>query len=293
MNADHRAGCVDGDFFDEWLTSDAGVLFRRGRLLEDVQTPHQRLEVFDTPELGRMFRLDGSNMTSERDEFFYHENIVHVGALAQDAPRTAFIVGGGDGGAAEELLKHPSIERVIIAELDAEVVRIARTYLQTVHRGALDDPRVEIRIGDGFAELRKTTGPVDVVIMDLTDPTGPAEALYTTAFFREVARILSPQGTLALHIGSPFFHSARFAATINRLHDVFAVVRPHFVHVPLYGANWGMACASQRTDPKHLASREVDERLRVREIAHLQYLNGDTFAAGFALPNYVRELIPA
>jgi len=288
MNADRPA---DEDFVYEWLTSDAGVVFR-GRRIEDIHTRFQRLEVFDTPELGLMFRLDGSNMTSERDEFFYHENIVHVGALAQDAPRRAFIVGGGDGGAAEELLKHPTIERVVIAELDAEVVRVARTYLQSVHRGALDDPRVELRIGDGFAALREAGGQsFDILIMDLTDPAGPAEALYTTAFFREADRVLAPEGTLALHAGSPFFHAARFVEIIGRLREVFAIVRPHFVHVPLYGANWGMACASQRTDPLRLRGKEVDERLRVRQIAQLQYLNGDTFVAGFALPNYVREML--
>src|SRR5438477_11747200 len=114
------------EFVCEWLTADTGAVFRRGAKLEDITTKFQRLEVFDTPEFGRMFRLDGCNMTSERDEFFYHEPIVHIGALAQESPRRAFIVGGGDGGAAEELLKHPTIERIVIAELDPDVVRIAR-----------------------------------------------------------------------------------------------------------------------------------------------------------------------
>ena len=279
------------EFIHEWLTDDAAVTFRRGRLLEDIRTPFQRLEVFDVPGLGRMFRLDGCNMTSERDEFFYHENIVHIGALAQDAPRRAFVVGGGDGGSAEELLKHPTIERVVVAELDAEVVRIARKHFQSVHRGALDDPRVDVRIGDGYAELKEIGESLDVVVMDLTDPVGPAEALYGTAFFREVDRVLAPDGTLTLHVGSPFFHASRLKAIIGRLREVFAIVRPYFVWVPLYGASWGMACASQRTDPFLLGCSQVDQRIRVRRIAHLQYLNGHTYAGGFALPNYVREIL--
>jgi spermidine synthase len=282
-----------GEFIHEWLNDDVAATFRGGRQLEDIRTPYQRLEVFDTPGLGRMFRLDGCNMTSERDEFFYHENIVHIGALAQDAPRRALVVGGGDGGSAEELLKHPTIERVVIAELDAEVVRIARKHFQAVHRGALDDPRVEIRIGDGFAELKKTSESFDLVVMDLTDPVGPAVALYGTGFFREADRVLAPEGTLALHVGSPFFHPSRLKATIGRLREVFAIVRPYFVWVPLYGASWGMACASQRSDPLSLSCSEIDNRLRVRRIAHLQYLNGDTYAGGFALPNYVKELLSA
>ena len=279
------------DFLFEWLNSDAGVFFRRGRLLESVATPFQELEVFATPQMGRMFRLDGCNMTSERDEFFYHENLVHPAALAQDAPKSALVVGGGDGGSIEELFKHPTIERVVMAELDAEVVRVARSHFDTVHRGALDDPRLEIRIGDGFAFLNETDEKFDLVLMDLTDPVGPAEALYTTAFFRAAKRVLPPAGTLSLHLGSPFFHPQRFATGMRRLGEVFSIVRPYFVHIPLYGANWGMACASQRTDPLALSAKEVDNRLMERGIARLEYFNGDMHRAGFALPNFVRELL--
>jgi spermidine synthase len=279
------------EFLCEWLTADSGAVFRKGRKLEDFTTRFQRLEVWDTPELGRMFRLDGSNMTSERDEFFYHEPIVHVAALAQVAPARAFVVGGGDGGAAEELLKHPTLERVVVAELDADVVRIAREYFHAVHRGALDDPRVDIRIGNAFAELRRTSETFDIVVMDLTDPVGPAEALYGAEFFREADRVLAPTGVLALHIGSPYFHAERFVATTQRLTEVFELVRHYFVHVPLYGANWGMAFASHETDVMQLDARALDERLRARNISGLQYLNGDTMRAGFALPGYVRAML--
>jgi spermidine synthase len=279
------------DFLCEWLTAESGAFFRRGTTLEDIRTPYQHLEVFETPEFGRMFRLDGCNMTSERDEFFYHEPIAHIGALAQAAPRRALIIGGGDGGAAEELLKHPTIERVVIAELDAEVVRIAREYFQSVHRGALDDARVEIRIGDAFAELQRTTETFDVVVMDLTDPIGPAEALYGTGSFRAIDRVLRPHGVLALHIGSPYFHRGRFVATTQRVGEVFAFVRHYFVHVPLYGANWGMAFASRETDVAQPGAADIDERIRERRIAQLQYLNGDTMRAGFALPEYVRSML--
>ncbi len=279
------------EFLCEWLNSDAGVFFRRGRLVESVSTPYQRLEVFETPQLGRMFRLDGCNMTSELDEYFYHENLVHPAALAQNAPKAALVVGGGDGGSIEELLKHPTIARVVMAELDAEVVRIARAHFQTVHRGALDDPRLEIRIGDGFALLNESDEKFDLVLMDLTDPVGPAAALYTTDFYRAAKRVLSPAGTLSLHLGSPFFHPERFVTGMRRLAEVFAIVRPYFVPIPLYGANWGMACASQRTDPLALSAKEVDTRLGERGIAHLQYFNGDMHRACFALPNFVRDLL--
>ncbi|MFS8085350.1 MAG: polyamine aminopropyltransferase, partial [Acidobacteriota bacterium] len=279
------------EFLIEWLNADSGVVFRRGKLVESVATPYQKLEVFEMPQLGRMFRLDGCNMTSERDEFFYHESLVHPAAVAHESPRSALVVGGGDGGSIEELFKHPTIERVVMAELDAEVVRVARRYFQSVHRGALDDPRLEIRIGDGFAFLEQSHEQFDLILMDLTDPVGPARALYTTDCFRAANRALRPAGSLSLHLGSPFFQPARFATALRRLREVFAVVRPYFVHIPLYGAHWGMACASQHTDPVLLSAADVDIRLDHRGIAGLQYFNGDVHCAGFALPNFVRALI--
>ena len=281
----------DGEFLYEWLGPDAGVVFRRGRLLESIGTPYQKLEVFDTPQLGRMFRLDGCNMTSERDEFFYHEGLVHPAAITHDAPCSALVLGGGDGGSTEELLKHPSIRRVVMAELDAEVVRVARTHFQSVHNGALDDPRLEVRIGDGLACVASTTEKFDLVLMDLTDPVGPAEALYSTEFFRAIRRVLHPGGTLSLHLGSPFFHPDRFAGGVCRLREVFPFVRPYFVHIPLYGANWGMACASATTDPLSLSAAEVDARLDARGVRDLRYFNGDIHRAGFAQPNFVRDLL--
>ena len=279
------------DFIVEWLTGDAGVFFRRGRTLESVRTAHQQLDVVDTPALGTLFRLDGCNMTSERDEFFYHENVVHPGVVAQERPESALVIGGGDGGSIEELLKHPTMRRVVMAELDGDVIRIARTHLASVHRGALDDPRVEINVVDALDYVGSCRETFDAIVMDLTDPAGPAEALYTTAFYVSLERLLKPSGTLALHVGAPFFHPARFVESIRRLSSVFAIVRPYFVHVPLYGASWGMACVSQRTDPLAISPAAVDARIVERRITHLQYYNGHVHRSLFALPNYIGALL--
>ena len=285
-------GEIDGDdFIVDWLTPDAGVVFRRGRTVESVRTPYQQLDVLDTPEMGRMFRLDGCNMTSERDEFFYHENIVHPGVIAQSRPERALVIGGGDGGSIEELLKHPTIRRVVMAELDPDVIRIARAHLPSVHRGALDDPRVEIRVVDALEYVGSCDETFDAIVMDLTDPVGPAAKLYTRDFYRSLDRLLTPDGTLALHVGAPFFHPQRFVDAIRRLSGVFAIVRPYFVHVPLYGAMWGMACVSQRTDPLELSSDDVRARIAGRAIGKLQYYNGEVHRALFALPNYIGALL--
>src|SRR5437879_7841747 len=129
MPEDKAVGDVQPGLLTEYLTAETGFFVRSAREFERFQSPFQAVEVHDTVAFGRLFRLDGHFMTSEKDEFFYHENLVHVAAIAHAAPRRALIVGGGDGGSAEELLKHPSLATVTICEIDAAVVAIARQYL--------------------------------------------------------------------------------------------------------------------------------------------------------------------
>jgi len=274
----------------ERLNDASGVYFE-GTLVERRQTPFQLLEVYDTAELGRIFRLDGFNMTSERDEFFYHENLVHPAAVAHPAPRRALVIGGGDGGSSEELLKHSTLERVHMAELDPEVIEVAKARFAHVHRGVFDDPRLEVSVGDGLAYLRETAVRYDLVTLDLTDPVGPSVELYSPATFALARRAMTANAALTLHLGSPFSHPERVRATLANLRQVFRIVAPYFVHIPLYGSIWGFACASDVLDPRGLAPAEVERVIASRGLRDLQYYNGETHRAVFALPNYVRELL--
>ena len=289
------ASALPEDVLAESLCDDAGYFLRGGRLLEAGRSPWQTYEVWETPRFGRLFRLDGCFMTSERDEFYYHENIIHVPGLAHPGPRSALIIGGGDGGSAEELLKYSTMERIVIAELDEQVVTISRRYLQNVHHGALDDPRVDVRIGDGMKYVNED-GPAagdryDMIVLDLTDPVGPAEALYAADFFAACRALLTEGGVLSLHIGTPIYQPERVQALVRRLRAVFACVRPYFLYVPLYGSLWGLASASDTVDPAALSSAEVDQRLNERKLAGLQHLNGAVHCAQFALPNHLRALL--
>ena len=274
----------------ERLNDASGVYFE-GTLLERRRTPFQLLEVYETPELGRIFRLDGFNMTSERDEFFYHENLVHPAAVAHPGPKRALVIGGGDGGSSEELLKHSTLEVVHMAELDPEVIEVAKAQFAAVHRGVFDDPRLKVTVGDGLEYLRTTSVRYDLVSMDLTDPVGPSVELYSPATFALVRRAMAQGGALTLHLGSPFSHPARVRSTLDNLRQVFRVVAPYFVHIPLYGSIWGFACASDWLDPRALSPADVERVIRERGIGDLQYYNGDVHRAMFALPNYVRSLV--
>jgi len=290
----HNASSTE-DLLLEWLNGDAGFFYRSGSLLEKGASPYQQYEVWDTPQFGKLFRLDDCFMTSERDEFYYHENLIHVAAISHAAPRSALIIGGGDGGSAEELFKHPGLDRVVLVELDAKVIDIARQHLFAVHRGSLDDPRLEIRIEDGLRYVREVAPAVgerfDLIVLDLTDPVGPAEALYTQAFFADCKALLNQGGALALHIGAPIFQPARVRQLVGRLRDSFACVSPYFLYIPLYGSLWGLACASDTLDPKTLSAEEVDRRLAARRIGDLQHYNGAGHCAHFALPTHLRRLL--
>ena len=290
MIADGPSGDLVPGVMTEYMTDDWGMFVRSAGTLARFRSAYQDVEVHDSVPFGKLFRLDGHFMTSERDEFFYHENMIHVPGLAHPGPERALIVGGGDGGSAEELLKYPSMRSVTIAEIDNTVIDISREHLQAVHRGALDDPRVTIRIGDGFRFVMDTRDAFDLIVLDLTDPGGPSTALYTREFYAACAARLGPQGAMTMHVGSPVAHPERVRETLAELRRSFAVVTPYLTAVPLYGGTWMMACCSASLDPRALQASDVDLRIAQRGIGDLQFINGETYRAVLALPNYVKPL---
>ncbi len=279
------------DFAVEQLSADFGFYLRTTGLLAERRSPMQHIEIVQTPLFGRAMRIDGCFMTSERDEFFYHEPMVHLPAITHGGPRQALVIGGGDGGSAHNLLRYPTIERVVLAELDRDVIDMAREWLPAVHRGAFDDPRLELRLGDGRAYLEQCADQFDQIVLDLTDPFGPAVALYTREFYLACQRALRPGGVVSLHIQSPIHRGASLARIVASLRSVFGVVRPYLQYVPLYGTLWGMAMASDQADPLALTAAEVDARLVRHGVQGLQLYSGATHHALLALPPFVQRLL--
>lgn len=280
---------------DEALTPTSGVHFVAGKLLARVQSAYQLIEVYETADLGRLMRIDGVNMTSDRDEFLYHEALVHPAAAAHPDPRQVLVIGGGDGGSSEEVLKHSSVANCLLCELDGTVIDVAREWLPDIHRNVWDSPRLEVAIADGMAYVRETAScvdrRVDLIYLDLTDPVGPAEALYQPAFFADCKRALAAGGALVLHLGAAFSHPARVAATVKHLREVFNIVSPYFVHIPTYGASWGFAVASDVIDLSAVDAGTLDRRLTARGVSGLQLYTGEMHHAMQALPPYVKALI--
>ncbi|MGF6938650.1 spermidine synthase [Paraburkholderia sp. UCT70] len=279
---------------------DAVYGFPHARLVERVESRYQTIEIWDTPQLGALFTLDGRPMTSAGDEFIYHECMVHPAALAHPAPRAALVLGGGDGGAARQLLRHPGIGRIVVAELDPEVVRLTRGHLPQVHGGAFDDPRVELVIGDAAdyvaAAARATQGATnvaaaqfDLVVFDLTPPDSPAAGLYTPIFYAQLKRVLRADALLSLHLGSPYYHAPRIAALLGDLHAAFAQVRTLGTFVPLYGSLWLMAIASDTLDPVALTADTLTERLAARGIDSLRHYEPALHAGLFSAARAARD----
>ncbi|MCP5245981.1 MAG: polyamine aminopropyltransferase [Burkholderiales bacterium] len=275
----------------ESLNASIGFYVKANRRIGEWRTKYQKIAIFDTPHYGRIFRLDDYNMTSEREEFVYHENLVHPALTAHSAPKKVLIIGGGDGGASEEALKHPSVEQVTLVEIDEDVIAVAKEHFKAVHHNVFDNPRLRVILDDGMQFVRDTQDKFDLIALDLNDPVGPAAALYSEDFFRQCRTALTPEGALALHIGSPTAQPERVAALAQRLNRVFRIVRPYTLYIPLYGALWALAVCSERLDPKAFSTDEIDTRIQKRKLAQLQYYNGESHLGVFALPNFVRELV--
>ncbi|QGZ53757.1 polyamine aminopropyltransferase [Paraburkholderia acidiphila] len=269
--------------------ADALYGFPGARRLATTDTPWQRIEVWDTPQLGCLFTLDGRPMTSAGDEFIYHECMTHPAALTHAAPRAALVLGGGDGGAARQLLRHPGIGRIVVAELDPDVVRLTGDYLPEVRGGAFDDARVELVIGDAAAFVASTQERFDLVVFDLTPPDSPAAGLYTPAFYATLKRAMTADALISLHLGSPFHHPERVEALLTGLRRAFAVVRPLAAYVPLYGSLWLMAIASDTLDPGCVDPARLEARMAERQLEGLRYYDVKLHATLLEVPFTARD----
>lgn len=267
-------------FTEDW-TDHLRVSLRIREVLHRERSPYQEICVYETADFGRLLTLDDIIQVTERDEFFYHEMLAHVPLVAHPSPRKVLIIGGGDGGTAREALKH-GVE-VVQVEIDERVVEAARRFLPTMAK-SYDHPSLRLVIGDGIEYVKAAGEVYDVVLVDSTDPVGPAEGLFREAFFRDVFRCLSPEGMLAIQTESPLFSSSLVKGVQEALARVFPVVRLYWGPVVTYpGGIWSYSLGSRGPDP-----RDFDPA-RTRGL-ETRYYSEETHRAAFALPPFLREL---
>lgn len=264
--------------------------FRVSRLVHTEQTPYQYLEIYESPMFGRMLVLDGAVQTTERDEFIYHEMLAHPALCAHPAPRRVLIIGGGDGGALEEALKHP-LERATLVEIDEAVVRTSREYLAGVAGRAFEDPRAALVIGDGIAYVGKSSERFDVVLVDSTDPAGPAVGLFSPEFYGTIARRLGPAGMLVVQSGSAIYQRDLIRSVRRTLRPVFPIVRTYVAAVVEYpGVLWSFTIGSLGPDPAAVLPETIAART---EGFGLRYYTPLGHQAAFAPPPFLRDVTHA
>jgi len=274
-------------WYDETFEGNLRLGLKGGRMLFREQSAYQTVEIFETERYGRVLALDGVFMTSEVDEFFYHEMLVHPAMTTAERIARVLIIGGGDGGSARRVLGYPEVEEVLLVEIDAMVVEASRAHLPGVGP-SWDDPRLEVRIEDGTAFVaRETGGAFDVILVDGTDPVGPAEGLFGRDFFAHLAARLAPGGTFAMQSESPLLFPKVFRETQVGLSQVFGSAHPYFGPVPLYpSGTWSYTWASREGDPRAPRS----DRLAHAERSS-RYYNAEIHRAAFAQPTYVARLL--
>ncbi|MGI6035226.1 MAG: polyamine aminopropyltransferase [Limnochordia bacterium] len=271
-------------WYTEKQTENMGLSLKVRNVLHRETTPYQELAVLDTLQYGRMLVLDGMVQTTEKDEYVYHEMITHVALYTHPNPRRAAVIGGGDGGAVREILKHPSIEKVVLAEIDAGVIEAARSYLPNIS-SALDDPRVEIMVGDGIAHIGARRNAYDIVIIDSTEPVGAAVGLFSQDFYRAIDEALTEDGILVAQTESPYVNASLIEQSFRYIQGVFPISRLYLACVPTYPTGlWSFSLGSKKHDPL-----QVD--FGARQMVPTVYYNSDVHRAAFALPNFVRRLI--
>lgn len=259
--------------------------FKIKRTLFSGRSPFQQIDIVETWGLGRMLLNDGLFMVAERDEFVYHEMIAHVPLLVHPAPRRVLVIGGGDGGTVREILKHPDVLEVVLVEIDALVVEACRRHLPSVAAG-LDDSRVAICIEDGTCFVAREQAPFDVIIVDSTDPIGPAEPLFNREFYRQAARMLTDDGILITQAESPFYDQHLQRPMLTRQRPFFKYLFMYLLSNLIYpGGLWSLGFGSKRLHPL----KDFDPQRFLTSGISTRYYNPGIHQAAFMLPTFVRK----
>jgi spermidine synthase len=282
-------------WLNETLYPDWGQRFQVKKELARVQSAFQDIAVFDTTSHGRVMVLDGVIQITEADEFVYQEMIAHVPLLAHGAARSVLIIGAGDGGVLRRVLQHRNVSRVVMVEIDGEVIRLAREFLPGIAGDAWSDSRAEVIVGDGIDYVRRAAdGSFDAIIVDSTDPIGVGEVLFSDAFYADAARVLSPAGVIVNQCGVPFMQSGELRETSARRARFFVHVGAYVAAVPTYvGGFMTLGFAARQPGLDRVPVSEIRARAeRAGIIGTTEYWTPEVHVAAFALPPYIAKHLP-
>ena len=267
-----------------------GVYGQRYLLSETLFSGHskfQKVDVVQSVGFGKMLFLDGLVMLSERDEFVYHDMIAHVPLFIHPNPRSVLIIGGGDGGTAREVLRHKSVEKAVMVEIDGMVVDVSKKFIPQTSC-ALDDPRLTLMIDDGVKYMAETNETFDVVLIDSTDPIGPAKPLFGDSFYKNVARVLNDNGIVVSQGESIFYEKEAQQTILRSISNNFAVTSLYNYHNLTYpGGMWSFAFGSKGLHPL----KDFDEARVAASDLEFSYYSSDVHRGAFALPQFQQDAL--
>ncbi len=279
----------------DYASPHQGYMYGVKRHVYSGSTAYQRVDVVDTFSFGRCLVLDGKIQSSELDEYIYHEALIHPamvlhGIDAGRPPEDALIMGGGEGAALRELLKYPSLKKIVMVDLDKEVVDICREYLPSWHQNSFDNSRVELLYMDARHYVEETDHKFDLVISDITEPVdeGPAYLLFTREFYAILKNRLKEGAVLSLQAGSFNLNLLEaHAAICNTLRLHFPYVSSYHTFIPSFDSLWGFILASPEKDARKIKEEEVENFLQKHKLT-LKFYDGETHRNMFAIPKNVR-----
>jgi spermidine synthase len=271
-------------WYTEKQTENFGITMKITETLHSEKTEIQQLDIVHTKQLGRMLLLDGMVMTTDQDEFVYHEMITHVALNTHPNPKKVLVVGGGDGGAIREIVKHPSVEKAVLAEIDGGVIEACKKFFPQIASELSGNPRVDVKVIDGIKHIHESKGEYDVIMVDSTEPIGPAVGLFEKGFYQGIYDALSPDGIMVAQTESPWFNRDLIKRVFKDLKSIFPVTRLYTASIPTYPSGlWSFTIASKQYDPL-----EVDAS-RIKDL-DTKYYTPELHHSVFNLPKFVAEL---
>lgn len=280
------------NYYNETYTENVIRRFKIDELYFRGKTDHQYVECFSNQYLGKVLFLDEKIQSAQVDEYIYHESLVHPALITHPEPRHVLILGGGEGATLRETLKHQTVEKATMVDIDKQLVELCQEYLPEWSEGAFSSPKTDLIYGDARRFVEGTQQKYDVIISDLTEPLekGPSVYLFTQEFFFRIFEILEKDGVFILQAGStdPVF-SQFYSSLARTLERVFPLVRPYWTFVLSFALPWGFILASKSKDPLQLEEEEISKRIRNRKIRRLKFYHSGLHRSYFALPLYLLE----
>ncbi|MEW6409912.1 MAG: polyamine aminopropyltransferase [Nitrospirota bacterium] len=285
---------ISNNWFIDKESEHRWIYHRMRRHLLSLETKFQQVRLIDTYNFGRVLVLDNKIQSAESDEYIYHEVLVHPAMITHPEPRDVLILGGGEGAVLREVLKHSTVKRAVMVDIDKELVEFCKEHLEKWHRGSFFDKRAEIVFDNAIDFVKNTRDRFDIVIADISDPIekGPASLIYTKECYRSIMRILSDDGIFVTQATEVFYNQQEVHSIINKtVASVFPIAESYCDYIPSFTSMWGFVTGSQNYSLKKITPEEIEDGLRRRGVKGLRYYDLETHERLFNLPMRLRKMI--